>query len=236
MAERVATSDGLRAQAPRPGRGSGPVGRDGLRVEPPPSGSRRRVPELILGILLVAGGALGAVLLAVSGRSRDDVVALRNDVARGEVIEASDLVSVKVGSDGGVTYLSSGDAGTVVGQVALTDMPAGVLVAPEMFGEPAELLEPGSGRVGLMLAANQMPTLDLAVGDHVSVVVPVESAAGEAQVIAEADVALVEEQPATGQGRLWYVSLVAPQTQAVGIASAAAGGSNVQLVLHGSDE
>lgn len=213
-------------------RADGPGGRDGLRVEPPATGSRRRLPELILGILLIAGCALGAVLLAMSGRSRTPVLALGNDIQRGQAIEESDLTTVQIGTDGDVTYLPRSDLETVVGQVALTDLPSGALVTPEMFGEPIELLERGDGQVGLTVQLSQMPSLGLALGDEVNVVVRPSgespSIAGTATV---ADIQLLERR--SGQEDSWYVSLQAPQSQADLIAMAVVGESPFELVLVG---
>lgn len=214
-------------------RADGPGGpRDGLRVEPPSTGSRRRLPELILGILLIAGCALGAVLLAMSGRSRTPVLALDNDVQRGQTIEEDDLATVQLGTDGNVSYLPQGDVETVVGQVALTDLPSGALLTPEMLGEPVELLEDGDGQVGLTVGLHQMPSLGLAVGDRVNVVV---RPSGEAPSIAgQATVADIEQlERGSGQEDQWYVSLQARQAEADLIAMAVVAESPFELVLVG---
>lgn len=213
-------------------RADAPGSRDGLRVEPPSTGSRRRLPELILGILLIAGCALGAVLLAMSGRSRTPVLALGNDVQRGQTIEESDLTTVQIGTDGDVAYLRRSDMESVVGQVALTDMPSGALVAEEMFGEPVELLEQGDGQVGMTVAIHQMPSLGLAVGDEVNVVV--RPSGEQASIAGEGTVADIQQlERRSGQEDRWYVSLQAPQAQADIIAMAIVGESPFELVLVG---
>lgn len=227
----LATQDYARSgEYPR----AGAVGRDGLRVEPPVSGSRRRLPELILGILLIAGCALAAVLLAVSGRSRIPAVALSDDVERGDVIERADLTTVQLGTDGDVSYLRQSDLDTLVGQVALTDLPGGAVVTPDMFGAPAEQLGSGDGRIGLTADMHQMPSLGLAVGDEVSVVARPQGSGEAASIVGQAVVSHIEKlEERSGQDDRWYVSLQAPRTQADAMAIALAGDSQVELVQVG---
>src|SRR6266545_579276 len=98
---------------------------DALRVEPPATAGRRRLPELVLGIFLVAGCALGAVLLAVGGRERTPVLALASDIPRGQVLAPEDLKTVYVGSDSHIAYLRAGDDEEVLGRAALTGLSAG---------------------------------------------------------------------------------------------------------------
>lgn len=226
----LATQDYRSAEMPR----VGTVGRDGLRVEPPASGSRRRLPELVLGILLIAGCALAAVLLAVGGRSRTPAVALSGDLQRGHVIERSDLTTVQIGTDGDVSYLRAADLETLVGQVALTDLPGGSLVTPDMFGDPAEVLSPGDGRVGVVAGIDQMPSLGLAVGDEVSVVAKPQGSGEPATIAGQAVVVDIQKlEQRTGQDDRWYVSLQTSRTQADSMAVALAGDSKFELVLVG---
>src|ERR671919_1878828 len=107
-----------------------------LRLEPPATGRRRRTPELVVGILLVAGWILGTVLLVTAGRDRTPVLALRGDVARGEVITAADLSTAYLGSDASVAHLDEGEADRVVGRAALTDLAAGPGGTPAQFSAP----------------------------------------------------------------------------------------------------
>src|SRR5918995_1787945 len=86
-----------------------------LSLEPPVTGRRLRTPELVVGILLVAGWILGTVLLVTGGRDRAPVLALGGDVARGEVITAADLSTAYLGSDSSVAHLEEGEADRGVG-------------------------------------------------------------------------------------------------------------------------
>jgi SAF domain len=208
-----------------------------LWVEPPATGRHRRTPELVVGVLLVVGGALASVLLATGGRDRTPVLALEADVRRGEVLTADDVATVLVGSDLSIAHLGEGEADVVVGRVALTDLPAGTVLAPEMVGAPVEQLAPGEGTVGLALEAGQLPSLRLASGDQVSVVAGADASSTRgAGVVRAAEVVAVEEITAEGQvgaQRRWWVALRAPEDEAAALGGVVANGGRVQLVLVG---
>lgn len=206
---------------------------DMLRVEPPTSGPRRRLPELVLGIFLVAGCALAALLLAASGRERTPVLALTNEVTRGQEITANDLRTVYVGSDTEIAYLPVGSENEVVGKAALANLPAGTLITPEQVAERSAVLDAGDGIVGLALELGQMPSPNLAPGDRVNVVAGGDNAGEAAEVVADgAEVVSVEriEDDSSTTAR-WAVSLRAPESDATEIAQARSGDNPVQLVL-----
>jgi Flp pilus assembly protein CpaB len=211
--------------------GGGP---DGLRVEPPLTSGRRRLPELVLGIFLVAGCALGAVLLAASGRERTPVLVLGNDVARGQVIGPDDLTTVYVGSDSPIAYLRSSEDDQVLGRAALADMKAGTILTAEQFASPAEVLALGDGAVGLSVEASEMPSVGLVPGDQVDVVAQ-DPASGTGQVAVDnAQVVAVEKlDAAAGESNRWWVTLRSGKDDAVGLAQATVGDAPVQIVLVG---
>ena len=203
----------------------------------PPRVRRRRVPEIALAVLLMAGFGLGALALATTGRERTPVLRLVEDVSRGEVITESDLATVHVGSDADIAALGEGEEDAVVGRAALTDLQAGTLLTPEQVGEPVEVLRRGAGVVGLALEAGQLPSLDLAPGDRVSVVAG-GAAGGEdsdAGVVIDAgEVVLFDrigdaDQP--GGQRRWWVAIRAGEGSATEAAGVVASGADVQLVL-----
>jgi hypothetical protein len=159
-------------------------------------------------------------------------------VRRGEVLTADDVAMVLVGSDSSIAHLGEGEADVVVGRVALTDLPAGTVLAPGMVGAPVERLAPGEGTVGVAFEAGQLPSLRLASGDHVSVVAGADpvSTQDAAVVVRTAEVVAVEEITAEGQvgaQRRWWVALRAPEDEAAALGWVVAGGGRVQLVLVG---
>ena len=210
----------------------GPVGPDGLRVEPPLSSGRRRLPELVLGIFLVAGCALGAVLLAASGRERTPVLALRHDVSRGAVLAPEDLETVYVGSDSSIAYLRQGNDEQVVGRAALTDLKAGTLVTAEQFAPQTDVLSAGDGAVGLALEAHEMPSVGLVPGDLVTVIAEDEAGGATSVAATAAQVVSIEElTTSAGEAERWWVTLRSSEDDAVELGLATAGDAPVQLVL-----
>jgi Flp pilus assembly protein CpaB len=212
-----------------------------LAVEPPASSRRQRLPELAVGVLLVVGCALAALMLAAGDRDRTPVVALAGDVARGQVLTDADLSTVYVESDSAIAMTTSEDRDRLVGRAALSDLPAGALVTGEQLGDPVEILESGSGTVGLALEAGQLPSLALAPGDEVSVVAAGDPTSGRqpGEVVQRGTVVAIEEQtadgPQTGQRR-WWIAIRAPQAEADDLGAVVAGGGRVQLVLVGRGE
>jgi Flp pilus assembly protein CpaB len=211
--------------------GAGP---DGLRVEPPLTSGRRRLPELVLGIFLVAGCALGAVLLAASGRERTPVLVLGNDVARGQVIAPDDLETVYVGSDSAIAYLRSSEDDQVLGRVAVTDMKSGTILTAEQFAAPAEVLAGGDGAVGLAIEASEMPSVGLVPGDVVDVVAQDPASGTGSVAVDNAQVVAIEELSASaGESNRWWVTIRSGQDDALGLAQATVGDAPVQIVLVG---
>ena len=220
---------------PPNGEGSSPPR---LAVGPPASSRRQRIPELAVGVLLVVGCALAALVLAAGGRDRTPVVAVAGDVARGQVLTDADLSIVHVESDSSLAYTPGEDREDLVGRAALSDLPAGALVTAEQLGDPVGAVERGLGTVGLSVDTGQLPSLRLAPGDEVSVVAAGDAGSGRepGQVVRSGVVVAVEElsedAQMTGQRR-WWVAVRASQSEAEALGAVVSGGARVQLVLVG---
>ena len=217
-----------------PGNGSVPSGGP-LRVEPPPA-RRVRVPELVVGVALMVGFALAAVLWHMSSTSKQAALALSRPVPRGHVIEQRDLQVVYLSSDDNIAHLGRTEAGTVIGRVTLADLPAGALLTSESVA-PRVTIGPNEGVVGLALEAGQVPATSLLPGDLVNVIAgPAESAgAGATAAATGANPVLATRAAVYGveelgtQGRR-FVSIKLPEQDANRVAAAAERGP-VRLVL-----
>lgn len=193
-----------------------------LRLEVP---RRVQLPQLLIALFLVAFSALVVVVLFSRASAREPVLALANPVTRGEVIAADDLMVVYVATDDPIATLPPDDTSRLVGLTAVADLGEGtILTSAHVVSRNA--LGEGEGVVGLALGPGEYPTLSLAPGDRVNVVVTGGTGA-EGRVIASADVFDVAELGAQG-GR--FVSLRMPVDATVEVAGAAEAGQ-VRLVL-----
>jgi hypothetical protein len=127
-----------------------------------------RVPELVVGLLLVAGCALAALLLQRSDSAGTTVVVAARPVARGSVITAADLTgSVLVGDTS--MLISGTDAQLLLGQVAAVDISLGMPLNNSML-TTAGALGPDEALTSVALQAGRLPP-DLTPNDVVRVVV-----------------------------------------------------------------
>ena len=215
------------------GNGAVPLS-DGPRLEPP-ARQRGRLPELVIGIIVMVAFALGAVLWHSSTTEREAVLALAGSVERGDTIVADDLRVVYVASDDPIAHVRREDSADIVGRIATSDLEAGTLVTRSQVADRVAI-GAGDGVVGLALDPGQFPALGLLPGDRVNVVSaePVSPADGEdapSPVLARGgEVFAVEDLG--GQGRR-FVSLRMSEDDANRVAAAAERGP-VRLVLVGS--
>jgi hypothetical protein len=135
----------------------------------PPPKLRRRPSLIVASVLLVVIGALASAWAYTSLGNAQEVVAVRIDVARGQVITADSLQVVRVGVDPALKTVPASEAGSLVGKRAAVDLKAGQLVVP---GVVATDVYPriGKSAVGLSLSSAQMPSEPLSVGDKVRIV------------------------------------------------------------------
>ena len=200
------------------------AGRREAPGQPPTPPTRGlRLPQLAVGLMLTGCAALGFVLWNAAATQRSPVLALAQDVERGHVLELEDLRIVHVGTDDAIATVADGQAASVVGRVAVTDLGAGTLVVPDQFIQ-ASALTPGAGVVGLALAPGQYPSPQLRVGDLVNVL---DVSNGQRVVVEAAEVVGVESIGTQGQR---FVSVLAGEQAAGEVASVAATGE-VRLIL-----
>jgi Flp pilus assembly protein CpaB len=204
-------------------------------VQPVRRARRVRVPELAVGLIVMLGFGLGAVLWQLNSTQKDPVLALAHDVARGEVIERSDLRVVYLSTDDAIAHVGRSGAATIIGRVAASDIAAGTLLTPGSVLE-GSVVAAGEGVVGLSLEPGQVPSSRLRAGDLVNVVEGISTrdassdraAAGDV-IVSGAEVFAVEEM--TAPGRV-FVSLKTTEADANLIAAAAERGP-VRLVWIG---
>jgi hypothetical protein len=140
---------------------SGPVPRS-------PKLSRRPFLVVLAAVLVVAGAMAGGLLWA-SATKAGEVVVVRQDVARGTVVTAQDLGTVRVGVDPSLSTVPASELASLVGKRASADLTAGTLLAAAQVSETV-VPGPGESVVGVPISPGLMPVEPLASGDAVRLV------------------------------------------------------------------
>lgn len=131
----------------------------------PGGGRQRRWSLALLAVLVTLGSALAFVVLWMNAGDRKPVLAMKNDVAAGQIIEADDLKVVRVSADGGVALVASSASDDVVGQPATTNLLAGSLLVAEAVGSSDGLAQ-GTTVIAIPVPRTEIPSDDLETGDR----------------------------------------------------------------------
>lgn len=139
------------------------------KTMPSRPGAARRSPRLIaLGVLTVALGGLGAGgIYAASVETREAVI-VKEDIARGETIEAGDLTVTEIPGSLAVEAVPGEKLPDLIGQTPLVDLPAGSFPASRHLGEP--VIPEGKTLVGIMLSYGRLPRAAMPSGTKVQLV------------------------------------------------------------------
>jgi hypothetical protein len=160
------------ASGGRNGAPAGPAGQAGQapsvtgdRLPRPPR--RRRPGFAALAVLLIAGAAAAAGLLAVQLDERVPVLVARTAIPVGQQIQRDDLAIARVAS-GELKTISTQSVNSVVGRYATETIAAGRLIEPGMLGDQS-LLARGSVALGVILKPGNVPASGVRTGDRVKV-------------------------------------------------------------------
>ena len=197
---------------------------------PAPPPKLRRRPALVAAA--VAAICLGALLGAwawTTTTNTVEVLAARDTIPRGSVIDAEDLERVRINADPALKPLPARSYDEIVGQRAALDVAAGSLLTEE--STTPEVLPPeGMSVVGVALSPAQAPGVPLRSGDEVRIVVtPGEGADAPAGSPSFSEAEIVGSR-FDGVSGLFIVDLLVPHTDANVLAARVATG-NVALVL-----
>jgi hypothetical protein len=196
-------------------------------VDVHPAARRIRVPELVAGVLVVVGFALGAVLWHLSSIDKVPALVVTSPIARGEVLESGDVRVGYVASDDGLARLHGTQLDRIVGRVAAVDLAAGTLLTSSMVAETTAIGNE-DGVVGLSLEPGAYPTAGLAPGDRVNVVRAADTATTTPTVVAR-DATVFAVEDLTSDRRL--VSILTSKTDAEAVAAATGSSGGLRLVV-----
>jgi len=137
-------------------------------TEPRPKRGRR-TSELLVGALLVLGGALAGLIVFQRGDPRFVVVATSSELQRGTIIDRSHLVALEVGSVPNHAITPAQDASDLLGKRLLVDVPAGVPLTRFVVSD-ARPLTGAQALIPLQLERGAVPS-QIARGDMVQVII-----------------------------------------------------------------
>ncbi len=149
-------------------------------ITPPPSPRpdavhlrARRSPRLIaLGVVAIVLGALGAAALYSMNTNLINVVVMTRDVVRGDVIQVTDMTVADMPAGLQVDTTPAGELEEMIGQTALTDLPAGSFPLTRHLG--VEPVPGGQSLIGIRLAAGRLPMAALPPGTRIQLISLVE--------------------------------------------------------------
>jgi len=127
-----------------------------------------RVPEVVLGVILVGGSALAGLLWQRSNDSTTTVVVASHAITRGSTITAADLQGAQLAGDASA-FVAGSDAQQLLGRVALIDIDGRAPLTRSMVADEVGLAV-GEALTSTALAPGEFPS-DLAAGDNVRIVV-----------------------------------------------------------------
>ena len=134
--------------------------------------SKRRIPEMAIGLMLVIGGALGAMLMYRSGTESQTVVASSHSLQRGHVIAPADLIATEVPGDAARFFVAGTYAQSLVGKTLAVDVGSRVPLSSAMVCVSNPLLAT-EALTSAAVEVGDFP-IEIAPGDHVRVVLAPE--------------------------------------------------------------
>lgn len=196
---------------------------------PMPPKFRRRPALIAAAVAAICAGALLGAWAWTSTTNTTEVLAARDTIERGSLIEVEDLQRVRIGTDPALKSIPGSSLDDIVGSRAALDIAAGSLLTSE--STTTELLPPaGKSVVGVALTAAQAPGVPLKNGDRVRVVLtPGEGAdpPSGSPTVNEAEIVGTHTDRETGG---LVVDLLVPEADAAVLAARVATG-NIALVL-----
>jgi hypothetical protein len=197
---------------------------EGLRLAPR---SRRRVPHLLAGVVLLIVCAVVFFEASLRASGRVGVLVLARDVTAGQVLTTADLRVAQVAAGPEVGSVPAGDVATVVGARIAVPRPAGAVLTRSDIGQPG-FPPAGKAIVAVALKAGQFPP-GLTAGANVAALVTAQAgtvgaatATGRTPPVRLGGVVVsVTADASTGSGTV--VALLMDENAAASLGAAAAG-------------
>lgn len=133
-----------------------------------PKMRRRPIVAILCVLVVVLGAIITGYAVSIAGGTTS-VVAVRTDIARGELITRSALQTVNITLDPSLSTVPGDQIDTLVGKHARVDLHAGGLISPDSITSTALPAE-GQSVIGIAAGVGQRPSAALRPGDHVRIV------------------------------------------------------------------
>jgi len=185
-------------------------------------GGRINRSRAAAGMLLTFLSVATVTTLYARADDRITVVAVQARVPAGQPVTADDLTVVEVPADTALATVAADRAPELIGQVALSTLEPGMLLAPSLVAAQP-LVPTGSAVVGATLKPGQYP-VGLRVGDKVRLVETPASSATQATPAVTRGLAQVVDLSELPGGTGVAVSLLVPDGSSVVLSSAGAAG------------
>lgn len=199
-----------------------------------PPAPRRNRTRMALGVVVLVMCVLGAVALYQRASNRVEVVAIRHAVPAGQVVTASDLMTVSIAAGTDLRTVDAASRDSVVGQIAAVALVPGSLLAPAQVSDGPRI-PAGMALVGATLKPGQFPT-GVQVGDTVLLVEAAAPSSAEAGGMPRdrGRATVMELDPVEDASTSIAASLLVPEAAASPIAGAGASGRLSVIVVGGS--
>ncbi|WP_225439977.1 SAF domain-containing protein [Amycolatopsis eburnea] len=142
--------------------------------------TRRRLPHLLVGVLLVLACVGGALWWTTSAQGRVSVLAVARPLSVGHILERADVREVELAVADTIVTVPAERATAVLGRPMATSLGPGALLTPGSVG-PAAVPGAGHAIVAVALKPGQFP-LEVAAGSPTLVVVTTPSSPGSSSL------------------------------------------------------
>jgi len=100
---------------------------------------KKRVPDMAVGIALIAFGVIGSMAVYRSASATVSVVGVVRDVDRGQVIEASDLQAIRISPETAQYFVDASNAGSLLGKSLTVSVKSGTPLSESMVSSASPL-------------------------------------------------------------------------------------------------
>jgi len=100
---------------------------------------KKRVPDMAVGIALIALGVIGSMTVYRSASATVSVVGVVSDLDRGQVIEASDLQAIRISPETAQFFVDASNAGSLLGKSLTVSIKGGSPLSESMVSSASPL-------------------------------------------------------------------------------------------------